>query len=118
MEAPRGTFIQFACDARQTVNKNLFTKYFLEKIIQEDMDITEILQQIANDVRRKSGEGQRPLSMNKLRPDEQLFLIPFVWGTSRLTTRISPTSKLNLIYRTTKRTNKLEEDHRLHRETE
>ena len=97
MEAPERTLIQFACGANQTVDTNLFTKYFWENINQENVDITEIFQQIADDVRRTSGGTQRPLCMNKLPPDEHIFLNQIVSGTFRLTTKISPTRKSNSV---------------------
>lgn len=74
MKPPSRTFIQFACAANQTVTNDLFTKHLLRNIAQENVNITDIFQRIANDVYQESKNRQRPLSMNGLSRHEQVYL--------------------------------------------
>jgi hypothetical protein len=74
MNAPPGTFIQFACAANQTVTNDLFTKHLLKNIAQENVDINDLFHRIADDVYRESNKRQRPLSMNGLHKHKQVYL--------------------------------------------
>ena len=88
MKPPSRTFIQFACAANQTVTNDLFTKHLLRNIAQENVNITDIFQRIANDVYQESKNRQRPLSMNGLSRHEQVYLneviVPIVGKLDRI----------------------------------
>jgi hypothetical protein len=88
MKPPSRTFIQFACAANQTVTNDLFTKHLLRHIAQENVNITDIFQRIANDVSQESKNKQRPLSMNGLSRHEQVYLneviVPIVGNLNRI----------------------------------
>jgi hypothetical protein len=81
MHPPGRTFIQFACDANQTVSNvletdrnSLFTKHLLNNIKKENVDVTEIFRHIADAVYRESNAKQKPFSMNGLLRHEQVYL--------------------------------------------
>jgi len=82
------TLIQFACAAGQTVSNNrkrkrgnLFTKHLLRNIARENVCITDIFQQIVDDVFWESNEKQQPLSMNGLYQHGEVCLYEMPDGT-------------------------------------
>jgi hypothetical protein len=74
IDAPAGSFIQFACDANQTANDDLFIKHLLKNIAQENVDIIDLFGRIADDVYRESNTRQRPLSMIGVHEHKQVYL--------------------------------------------
>ncbi|CAF1324350.1 unnamed protein product [Adineta ricciae] len=73
VNAPAGTFIQFACGASKTASdgletdrNGLFTKHLLKHIITPNEDIVQIFQGVAGDVYEESSGRQIPLSINGL----------------------------------------------------
>jgi hypothetical protein len=74
MNAPAGTFIQFACAANQTVSNDLFTKHLLKNIAQENVDVSSIFEDITNKVYHESNRQQRPFFRNGLHQHRQVYL--------------------------------------------
>lgn len=81
MQPLPGTFIQIARAANQTFigdvesdRNSLFTKYLLKYITRGNVDVTHILQYIANKVCRKSNNKQKPLSMDGLDKNQPIYL--------------------------------------------
>ncbi|UJR24576.1 hypothetical protein I4U23_005951 [Adineta vaga] len=69
-----GTFIQFACAQNEASSNNLFIRNLLKNITKENIGINDLFQQISNDVFEESNENQRPLSINGLKQNENVFL--------------------------------------------
>jgi hypothetical protein len=76
-----GTFIQFACAPNQMVSDdlttdsdNLFTKYLLKNIAQENIDVTDVFRRIVEGVSEGSNKKQQPLSMNGLDQHQPVYL--------------------------------------------
>lgn len=81
IDAPRGTFIQFACGANRTASdgletdrNGLFTKHLLKHITNPNEDIVQIFQGIAADVYDESKGKQKPLSINGLLRRGHIYL--------------------------------------------
>lgn len=81
MDAPAGTFIQFACAANQTANdglpterNGLFTKHLLNHMENSNEDIVQIFQDVAADVYEESKHQQSPISMNGIRRRGRIYL--------------------------------------------
>ena len=73
VDAPAGTFIQFACGANRTASdgletdrNGLFTKHLLTHVTDPNEDIMQIFQSVAGDVYSESNGTQKPLSVNGL----------------------------------------------------
>ncbi|CAM4930550.1 unnamed protein product [Rotaria socialis] len=76
-----GSFIQFACDANQTVDDSgerdrncLFTKHLLDNIGRKNVDVADIFLDISKNVYHESNRSQKPLSMNGLDRYGRVFL--------------------------------------------
>ncbi len=74
MNAPAGTFIQFACAANQSVSNDLFTKHLLKNIAQENVNVSTIFQEITNKVYRESNQQQRPFFTSGLHQNREVYL--------------------------------------------
>ena len=81
VDAPAGTFIQFACganrtacDGAETERNGLFTKHLLRHIGSPNEDIVQIFQGVAGDVYTESGGGQKPLGVNGLIKKGHVYL--------------------------------------------
>jgi hypothetical protein len=74
IQAPDGTFIQFACGANQAVNNDLFFKHLLKNIAEKNVTVTDVFRRIADNVYQESNRTQRPWSMNKLSRHEHIYL--------------------------------------------
>ncbi len=79
---PKGTFIQFACDANKTASdgleterNGLFTKHLLKHVSKPNTDISLIFREIAAGVYDESGtKKQRPLSIDGLMGGGHIYL--------------------------------------------
>ncbi|CAF1684801.1 unnamed protein product, partial [Adineta ricciae] len=69
-----GAFIQFSCDKNQVASNNLFTKHLLKNLAEENVQVVDIFQRIVHDVYDETHQKQRPLSINGLKQDHQIFL--------------------------------------------
>lgn len=81
MNSPINTFITFACDEnqrgsdnRETDRNSLYTNSLLKYVNKKNVDIGELLLQIADEVRRTSREKQQPILMNGLREYRNVYL--------------------------------------------
>jgi hypothetical protein len=81
MTPPHGAVIQFNCDVNETVEyssnaegNNLFTKHLMKSIGRKNVDIRDIFQSVVDGVYEKSNRKQRPLTMNALPQDRQVYL--------------------------------------------
>ena len=99
MEASARTFILFACAANQTVDANLFTKYFSKYITQENVKMTDVFQEIKDMVHRKSNGIQRLECVPKLPHDGTLYLNQVTCGMYSLTTDRCQTRKPKVVIR-------------------
>ncbi|UJR07496.1 hypothetical protein I4U23_011785 [Adineta vaga] len=85
VDAPAGTFIQFACGAHRTASdgeetdrNGLFTKHLLKHIASPKEDIVQIFQGIAGDVYTESKGKQRPLSINGFIKKGHVYLNEYI----------------------------------------
>ncbi|CAF1622807.1 unnamed protein product [Rotaria magnacalcarata] len=76
-----GVFVQFACDPNQMAGRtsqaernSLFTKYLLRHITTQNVHLVEIIQRIEGDVYQESNQKQKPISMNGLGQNQQIYL--------------------------------------------
>ena len=69
-----GAFIQFSCDKNQVVSNDIFTKHLLNSIAEENVQVVDVFQRIVHDVYDETHQKQRPLSINGLKQDHQIFL--------------------------------------------
>lgn len=81
MQPPRGTFIQFACNAGQTAidgletdRNGLFTKHLLKYIAKPNEDISNIFRAIRGGVYDESRGTQFPLSMDGIMKSGPVYL--------------------------------------------
>jgi predicted nucleotide-binding protein (sugar kinase/HSP70/actin superfamily) len=63
-----------ASDDYRTDANNLYSKYLLKTIAQENIDVIEVLQRIVTDVLKETNKNQQPLSMNGLRQHQPVYL--------------------------------------------
>jgi hypothetical protein len=74
MQPIDGALIQYACAANQTVRENLFVEQLLKDITKENVNINDLFQRIGNDVYETSHQKQRPLLINGLKQDQDIYL--------------------------------------------
>jgi hypothetical protein len=81
MEAPSGTFIQFACGPNQTASdgleterNGLFTKHLLRHIASPNQEISLVCRGIAYDVFEESKWKQKPLSIDGILKNRHIYL--------------------------------------------
>lgn len=81
IEPPTGVFVEFACSIDEMIEagpeisrSNLFAKRLLQNITRENVDFTNLFQDIADEVYKESGRRQRPFSMNGFRKRAQVYL--------------------------------------------
>jgi hypothetical protein len=70
----RKIFIQFSCAANKTTTDDLFNKYLLQNITRENVSVTEVFQDIAEDVYRKRYRRHQPFSTHRLPEDKPIYL--------------------------------------------
>ncbi|CAF4578689.1 unnamed protein product [Rotaria socialis] len=80
IRTPVGAFVQYACAANQTIRdavetdrNSLFTKHLLKNIARENVDFTEVFQDITNDVYKESSRKQMPFSINKFQESGSVY---------------------------------------------
>ena len=61
-----GLFIQCACGTNESTRNNLFTKYLLNNVQEENVSICDLFHQITKNVEKESNNKQRPLVLNGL----------------------------------------------------
>ncbi|UJR32718.1 hypothetical protein I4U23_020177 [Adineta vaga] len=69
-----GLFIQCACSTNESTRNNLFTKHLLNNIQEANVNIPDLFCQISKDVLKESDKKQRPLSINGLNLDREVYL--------------------------------------------
>ena len=74
MKASDECFIQFACNANQTVTNDLFARHLLKNITEENMDVTDLFGHITDSVYHGSNKRQRPFSTNGLHLHKEVYL--------------------------------------------
>jgi hypothetical protein len=91
IKLPRGTIIQFACDADETVDgtisterNTLYTKALLRHIVREQVNVEKVFKSIEEDVYRESNRKQRPSSMSRLPHGLQIYF-NYAFGKFNLT---------------------------------
>ena len=80
-------FIQFSCAANETSTDNLFTTRLLQTIIQEDVNVVDLFQGIAEDVCLERHKSRLPFSISGSSQNESIFrdqVIPRAYLTVRV----------------------------------
>jgi hypothetical protein len=70
----RKIFIQFSCAVNKVAKDDLFNKYLLLNINQKNVPVTEVFQDIVEDVYYRRHRKLRPFSMNGLAEHGPIYL--------------------------------------------
>ena len=74
MEPVDRVLLQLAYAAKATTQENRFVKHLLENIARENVTVTKLFEEIVDEVKRESERTQKPLSINELKHDEEIYL--------------------------------------------